>query len=57
MISHPGHVWFFGFFNLSHFALIKDHSARSLRGWIVLKSLQFIVRILQTVILVIAGFL
>lgn len=44
-------------FDISHFALIKDHSARSLHGWIVLKSLHFIIRIWQTVILVIAGFL
>lgn len=46
-----------GFFDILHVALIKDHSACSLHGWIVLKSLQFIVRILPTVLLVIAGFL
>lgn len=43
-------------FYIFDFTLIKDHSAHSLHGLTVLKSLEFIVRILQTIILAIADF-
>lgn len=44
-------------FNIFHFSLIKYDGAHSLHGWTVLKSLQFIVRILQTLSLAISNFL
>lgn len=43
-------------FNIFPFTLMKDDGAHSLHGWTVLKSLQFVVRILQTIIFAIADF-